>query len=92
MILYEAARPRRGWWAEGGSVFRRNWVIFGLFFFCDSFFSLELWFISYHMGGNDSAQLAGERGVGGKGMNGFIYRDVTVMGVIDMFSATIVGA
>lgn len=55
-------------------------------------FSLELWFISYHRGGNDSAQLAGERGVGGKGMNGFIYRDVTVMGVIDMFSATIVGA
>lgn len=37
-------------------------------------------------------QLAGERGVGGKGMNGFIYRDVTVMGVIDMLSVTIVGA
>ena len=37
-------------------------------------------------------QLASERGVGSKGMNGFIYRDVTVMGVIDMFSATIVGA
>lgn len=25
-------------------------------------------------------------------MDGFIYRDVTVMGVIDMLSATIVGA
>lgn len=43
-------------------------------------------------GGNDSAQLASEREVGSKGMNGVIYRDVTVMGVIDMFSATIVGA
>lgn len=67
----------------------------GSFLACFSFvtlFSLELWFISYHRGGNDSAQLAGERGVGGKGMNGFIYGDVTVMGVIGMFSATIVGA
>ena len=43
-------------------------------------------------GGNDSAQLAGERGVGSKGMNGFIYGDVTVMGVIGMLSVTIVGA
>lgn len=91
MILYEAARPRRGWWAEGGSVFRRNWVIFGLLFFCDSFFFGAVVHL-LSQGGNDSAQLAGERGVGGKGMNGFIYRDVTVMGVIDMFSATIVGA
>lgn len=67
----------------------------GSFLACFSFvtlFSLELWFISYHMGGNDSAQLAGERGVGSKGMNGVIYRDVTVMGVSDMFSVTIVGA
>ena len=67
----------------------------GSFLACFSFltlFSLELWFISYHRGGNDSAQLAGERGVGSKGMNGVIYRDVTVMGVIDMLSATIVGA
>ena len=91
MILYEAARPRRGWWAEGGSVVRRNWVIFGLFFFCDSFFCGAVVHL-LSQGGNDSAQLAGERGVGGKGMNGFIYRDVTVMGVIDMLSATIVGA
>ena len=67
----------------------------GSFLACFSFltlFSVGLWFISYHRGGNDSAQLASERGVGGKGMNGFIYRDVTVMGVIDMLSATIVGA
>lgn len=66
----------------------------GSFLACFSFvtlFSVELWFISYHMGGNDSAQLASERGVGGKVMNGVI-RDVTVMGVIDMLSATIVGA
>ena len=69
MILYEAARPRRGWWAEGGSVVRRNWVIFGLFFFCDSFFRGAVVHL-LSQGGNDSAQLAGERGVGGKGMNG----------------------
>lgn len=91
MILYEAARPRRGWWAEGGSVVRRNCVIFGLFFFCGSFFLGAVVHL-LSQGGNDSAQLASERGVGGKGMNGFIYRDVTVMGVIDMLSAAIVGA
>lgn len=92
MILYEAARPRRGWWAEGGSVVRRNWVIFGLFFFFDSFFFGAVVHLLSQGGGNDSAQLASERGVGGKGMNGFIYRNVAVMGVIDMLSATIVGA
>ena len=89
MILYEAARPRRGWWAEGGSVVGRKWVIFGLFFFCDSFFCGA---VVHLLSQGGSAQLAGERGVGSKGMNGFIYRDATVMGVIDMFSATIVGA